>query len=181
MDRLIREYPYFNRSGGRDHVYTFAQGFGARHAGDWRRIRNGIFLVHNGEWTADEFTTHKDVVLPPDLTHYLLPVYVQPSRGMDGSTGGGSASEGVASRTATAGVPVPKTHFLLFGGQVLSANVSDARGSNYSGGVRQYVMEHLAQLPGYRLTGVRSRTYLADLAASRFCLCPEGWHPWSPR
>ncbi|GAB0494649.1 hypothetical protein MMPV_005945 [Pyropia vietnamensis] len=248
MNRIIREYPFFNRSGGRDHVYTFTQGFGGRHAGDWRRIRNGIFLVHNGEWTADEFTSHKDVVLPADLTHYLLPVYVQPSRGGatsagvaggtlghglptavaatdvdeqkedfgagagggkrvgEGGThqsddtgtpssehkvGGSSTSEGAVSRTtateaaaaaaAAAAVPVPKTHFLVFGGQVLSANVSDERGSNYSGGVRQYVMEHLAHLPGYRLTGVRSRTYLTDLADARFCLCPEGWHPWSPR
>eukprot|EP00170_Pyropia_yezoensis_P009868 contig_44495_g9906 len=41
--------PYYNRSGGRDHVYTFTQGFGARHSGNWRRFRNGLFLVHNGE------------------------------------------------------------------------------------------------------------------------------------
>lgn len=219
------QLPYYNRSGGRDHVYTFTQGFGARHSGDWRRFRNGIFLVHNGEWTADEFTPHKDVVIPPDLTHYLLPRYMEPARGgglgeeeadsgwddadvvappdaaaaaaatssRQGMAFGGARDDAPAAAAASAAAAVsrarrrlerrrtPKKWLLQFGGQVVAANVSDSRGSNYSGGVRQYVQAHLVDKPGYRITGTRSGTYLADLAASTFCLCPEGWHPWSPR
>ncbi|GAB0495629.1 hypothetical protein MMPV_006931 [Pyropia vietnamensis] len=218
MHHVINELPYYNRSGGRDHVYTFTQGFGARHSGNWRRFRNGLFLVHNGEWTADEFTPHKDIVIPPDLTHYLLPRYMEPARGgglEEGDTNGGfddadaeappdgsvavsregeDASEGgdnAPIEAAAAAVSrarrrlarrrAPKKWLLQFGGQVVAANVSDSRGSNYSGGVRQYVQEHLIDKPGYRITGTRSGTYLADLASSTFCLCPEGWHPWSPR
>lgn len=199
-------------------MYTFTQGFGARHSGNWRRFRNGLFLVHNGEWTADEFTPHKDIVIPPDLTHYLLPRYMEPARGDElgeedaiggfddadaeappgesvavSRQGEGASERGddgpiaaaaaavIRSRRRLARRRAPKKWLLQFGGQVVAANVSDSRGSNYSGGVRQYVQKHLIDKPGYRITGTRSGTYLADLASSTFCLCPEGWHPWSPR
>lgn len=171
MQHLVTNYPYFNRSAGRDHVYTFTQGFGARHSGHWQRYRNGVFLVHNGEWTAAEFSPHKDVVLPPDLTHYLTPAHA------DDPLGGGVEAGG----EHIPGKMEAKTNFLHFGGQVLDSRVNDARGSNYSGGVRQYVVRHLSNSSGYVLTGARSPTYLTDMGDSRFCLCPEGWHPWSPR
>lgn len=118
--------------------------------------------------------------MPPDLTHYLRPVYLQPSHAEDGNarnSGGGVGNW----RGAKVSAAAPKKWFLQFGGTTMAATVSDSRGSNYSGGVRQYVAEHIANKPGYRITGVRSGSYLQDLGASKFCLCPEGWHPWSPR
>lgn len=28
---------------------------------------------------------------------------------------------------------------------------------------------------------MRSDTYIDDMRSSTFCICPEGWHAWSPR
>lgn len=163
MTHVVTKYPYFNASQGRDHVYTFAQGFGARLSGlRWRHWSNGIFLTHNGDFTADEYTPRKDIVIPPNLAHYLTPIYVDPH---------------------------PRHSFVLerrrflahFGGQAFSSKISDHRGTNYSGGVRQYLASHLYHTPGFRITGTRSEQYLDDMRNSMFCLAPEGWHPWSPR
>lgn len=97
MNIIIEKYPYWNRTNGRDHVFVFAQGFGARLSGNWQRYRNAIFLVHNGEITAPEYTPHKDVTIPPQLRHYLLPVWLE--------------SEAVTPRVA-------KQYLAQFGGQV---------------------------------------------------------------
>eukprot|EP00177_Eucheuma_denticulatum_P008555 GFKZ01015572.1.p1 GENE.GFKZ01015572.1~~GFKZ01015572.1.p1 ORF type:complete len:490 (+),score=72.77 GFKZ01015572.1:1-1470(+) len=158
MDIVINEYPYWNRSDGRDHVFMFAQGFGARLSGNWSRYRQATFLVHNGDYEEEHYNPHKDVVVPPDLSHYLTPVDVEyPGR------------------------LLRKKNFVLFGGQVLNTSISDHRGSNYSGGVRQFVAANLSDADGYKITGVRSDTYVKDMMESVFCLAPHGWHKWSPR
>lgn len=152
-------YPYFNRSGGRDHVWAFTQGFGARLFGDHHPIRSGIFLVHNGQFTLDDFTPHKDLTIPPDLSGYgFSSVYELP----------------LSKR--------PQKQWLAhFGGTVLPLNLTDERGSHYSKGVRQYIKEHFSHDKDFRVTGTRVNTYVNDMMSSIFCLCPEGWHAWNPR
>lgn len=161
MAHIIDEYPFWNESDGRDHIFLFSQGFSARLAGDWTFIKNAIFLVHNGEFTALEYTAHKDITIPPELRAYFQPVYRLPN----------------SSRPSAK----HRRYLAQFGGQVVDGRVSDHRGSNYSRGVRQYIRNHLTYNPSYRITGVRSPTYLSDMTSSKFCLAPEGWHPWSPR
>lgn len=158
MKTVMQDYPYWNRSDGRDHIFMFAQGFGARLAGDWRKYRHATFLVHNGDYEEDHYDTHKDIVVPPDLSHYLKPVGI-----------------------SSPGRLHAKNNFVLFGGQVISTSVRDHRGSNYSGGVRQYIQRNLARSEGYKVTGVRSTSYVKDMMESVFCLAPHGWHKWSPR
>ena len=158
-NHIRKEYPYFNLSQGRDHVWSFTQGFGAKLFGDWRLINNGIFLVHNGQFTLDEFTTYKDITIPPDLTGYnFLPIYELPENER------------------------PKKKWLgHFGGTVLPINLTDERGSHYSKGVRQYIKEHFSSDKDFRITGTRIKSYIQDMMSSNFCLCPEGWHAWNPR
>lgn len=158
MQHVINDYPYWNRSDGRDHVFMFAQGFGARLSGDWTKYRHATFLVHNGDYDEEHYDTHKDIVVPPDLAHYFTPV-------------------GISSPNRL----LQKKNFVLFGGQILNTSISDHRGSNYSGGVRQYIASDLAPVDGYKITGVRSETYITDMMESVFCLAPHGWHKWSPR
>eukprot|EP00737_Agarophyton_chilense_P000609 gb/GEZJ01000677.1/.p1 GENE.gb/GEZJ01000677.1/~~gb/GEZJ01000677.1/.p1 ORF type:complete len:265 (-),score=14.52 gb/GEZJ01000677.1/:167-961(-) len=75
MNWVIHTYPFWNYSSGRDHVYIFSQGFSARLAGNWPKYSNGIFMVHNGEFTAPEYTPHKDITIPPELRAYLQPYW----------------------------------------------------------------------------------------------------------
>lgn len=64
--------------------------------------------------------------------------------------------------------------FVLTFLQVLNVNISDHRGSNYSGGVRQYIQAHFSQRKEYQITGVRTDSYIDDMKNSKFCLSPEG-------
>lgn len=159
LNHIRKEYPFFNLSQGRDHVWAFTQGFGAKLFGDWRLINNGIFLVHNGQFTLDDFTPHKDISIPPDLTGYNfssvfeLPESERPMKKWLGH----------------------------FGGTVLPITLTDERGSHYSKGVRQYIKEHFTDDKDFRITGTRIKTYIQDMMSSTFCLCPEGWHAWNPR
>ena len=158
-NHITTRYSYFNLSGGRDHVWTFSQGFGAKMFGNWSMINNGIFLVHNGQFTLDEFTPHKDITIPPDLSGYNFPsVFELPSSQR----------------------PVRKW-LAHFGGTVVSIKVQDERGSFYSKGVRQYIKQHYSNDPKFRITGTRVDTYIRDMMSATFCLCPEGWHAWNPR
>ena len=159
LHHIRTSYPYFNRSNGRDHVWAFTQGFGARLFGDFHPIRSGIFLVHNGQFTIEDFTPHKDLTIPPDLTGYGFPsIYEIPE-----------------SRRPL------KQWLAHFGGTVLPLNLTDARGSHYSKGVRQYIKEHFSHDKDFQVTGTRVKTYVRDMMSSIFCLCPEGWHAWNPR
>lgn len=159
FNHIRNKHVYFNLSQGRDHLWVFSQGFGAKMFGNWRLINNGIFLVHNGQFTLDEFTPHKDITIPPDLTGYNFPsVYELPLNKR----------------------PVRKW-LGHFGGTVVSIDLKDERGEFYSKGVRQYIKEHFSKDPSFRITGTRVDTYIQDMMSSKFCLCPEGWHAWNPR
>ena len=159
LKHITTAYPYFNASNGRDHVWAFTQGFGPRLFGDFSQIKSGIFLVHNGQFTLDDFTPYKDMTIPPDLTGYGYPsVYEIPE----------------------ADRPVKKW-LGHFGGTVIPIDVTDERGSHYSKGVRQYIKEHFTNDPDFQITGTRVSTYFRDMMSSTFCLCPEGWHAWNPR
>ena len=159
FNHIRSKYPYFNRSSGRDHVWSFTQGFGAQLFGKWRLIKNSIFLVHNGQFTLDEFTPYKDLTIPPDLTGYNFSTVheLPPSK------------------------RPPRKWLAHFGGTVLPMNLTDERGSHYSKGVRQYIKEHYSKDPDFCITGTRVKTYVRDMMSSTFCLCPEGWHAWNPR
>ena len=159
LNHIRTTYSYFDLSDGRDHVWAFTQGFGPRLFGDFSQIRSGILLVHNGQFTLDDFTPHKDMTIPPDLTGYGFPsVYDLPE------------SER------------PQKQWLAhFGGTVLPLSLTDERGSHYSKGVRQYIKEHFSDDIDFRITGTRINTYIQDMMLSTFCLCPEGWHAWNPR
>lgn len=127
--------------------------------GNWKLINNGIFLVHNGQFTLDEFTPHKDITIPPDLSGYNFPsVYELPLKER----------------------PIRKW-LGHFGGTVVAVDLKDERGSFYSKGVRQYIKKHFSADPSFRITGTRVDTYINDMMSSKFCLCPEGWHAWNPR
>ena len=69
----------------------------------------------------------------------------------------------------------------MFGGSVIECSVCDHRGCCHSKGVRPQIKSLFSSLEDFRITGTRSADYEYNLRHSNFCLCPEGWHAWTPR
>ena len=62
---IIKQYPNWERSGGRDHVFVFPGARGPRIFQDWgEHIKGSIFLTPEGDRKAAYFTTWKDTVIP---------------------------------------------------------------------------------------------------------------------
>ncbi|XP_004345782.1 hypothetical protein CAOG_06192 [Capsaspora owczarzaki ATCC 30864] len=158
------EYPPFPAF-AQDHLWLFSQGHGAKLFGDYSRIKNAVFLTANGQLSAAEFTLAKDVTIPPRLTHYVpTPIYANKS-----------VDELEVILTGQ------RPTLACFGGTKLPCFVNDARGSCHSRGVRPYLKETFSKHPDFRILGIRSSGYEKALRSSTFCLCPEGWHAWTPR
>ena len=188
-ERLLRHlrtaYPYWNRSGGADHLWPFTHDEGACYAP--AALRNAILLVHwgrthlhpNGSSTykphmwRDEpeaprmygsvrcFDACKDLVLPA----WRRPENIYESPMLDAETD----------------VHRPRKLLLYFNGQ-LGTNFRN--GDKYSFGLRQQLFA-LFGGPEYRAQGViitpnKSTSYSASLASSTFCGVLPGWG-WSGR
>jgi glycosyltransferase involved in cell wall biosynthesis len=184
--RHIKSKPYWKRKQGRDHVFMFSQGYGARLWGPtFAMIQNSLILSVNG-----------DTYLPPPREGNKPPQQII-----------GPGSEGKGGKTRFTGkqaalnpfrpwhdivVPVKplvafsqfaqKTMMVYFQGAVKTKDLT------YSYGTRQYIMDHFAQEPGWFL---KQRTSVLDadlmnefklhMEQSVFCLCPEGFHAFTPR
>lgn len=172
VDYIRRHFPFYDQSNGRDHVFLFSQGFSARLAGNWSLYKNSIFMVHNGEFTAPEYTPHKDFTIPPYLTSYFNPVWTPPHDSSSPTSAGDMLDENEN---------VDKIYLGQFGGQVIKSSIADHRGTNHSKGVRNFIVKRFRDDPDYRITGHRAETYVDDIKKSIFCFAPEGWHPWTPR
>lgn len=64
----------------------------------------------------------------------------------------------------------------IFGHFRGAIHVSEAR---YSHGVRQALLD--LPSPRYLIQDVHGPEYVLEMGHARFCLCPGGWAPWSPR
>eukprot|EP00951_Prasinocladus_malaysianus_P035653 scaffold368915_cov38-Prasinocladus_malaysianus.AAC.1 len=64
--KVIKEqHPWWNRSGGRDHVFVFPGARGPTIFQSWReQIKEAIILCPEGDRKASFFNTHKDIVIP---------------------------------------------------------------------------------------------------------------------
>lgn len=121
----------------------------------WQDLHGREFLAHNGDFRSEdaEYAVRKDIVIPPALDDYFEPVYID---------------ERILAR---------RPQMAMFGFQAFSASIANHRGSNYSGGVRQWLAQYGTDTLGFYMSGVRADDYLAHMRDSLFCLAPEGWHP----
>lgn len=172
---VVEQFPYFNASGGRDHVYVFPHDIGAGIFSDEvvRTTARGIRLQYFGKAPIlpsghrPVYTT-RDIVIPQ-----LVPSVPRPA------SGGTLASQ----RPALA----------FFAGAIHPDPA-------YSKGVRQalqakYGQDGDARPPAERITVHRGHVrgggggggdggggrYVELLGNHAFGLCPAGWVPWSPR
>ena len=190
------KFPFWNRTGGGDHMLPFTGDDGAA----WLRgrlplLEHAIFLTHwgfrcNGARLRRNplhcvraqlgFRSHRsgqDVVLPPlHSPHALLPKALWLG-GLKLSTEE-SAPDRTAAQPMLDAVLAPNrnfTYLLYFVGKV---NRSKREGDVYSGGIRQRIYEqHHARVDFYLRSRPGARGRDADIAAlgsSKFCLSPHG-------
>ena len=186
-------HPFWNRTLGRDHVWTFTHDIGACVA-PYREMHHSIFITNTGElhdrstamayytgmYSPDYqqkkrdmslpcFDPWKDIVAPPMIN----------DQSMISSKGG--SREGHHKRTVLAS----------FRGTILSGGTW----GKYSRMIRQTWQKVYEGDDEIKITAVHPRegmgsrkkathyaqTYRADFLNSKFCLCPPGWATWTPR
>ncbi|OMO53875.1 Exostosin-like protein [Corchorus capsularis] len=69
---VLKQMPYFRRSGGRDHIFVFPSGNGAHFFTSWKTFLNrSIFLTPEGDRTdsknSSSFDTWKDIIIPGNV------------------------------------------------------------------------------------------------------------------
>lgn len=187
---IVNQYPYWNRSSGRDHIWSFSWDEGACYAP--KEIWNSMMLVHWGNtnskhnhsttaYWADNwdkisptrrgnhscFDPDKDLVLPawkrPNVNSLSLKLWARPRQ--------------------------KRKTFFYFNGNLGSAYEKGRPEATYSMGIRQKVAEEFGSSPTKEgklgkqraddviVTPLRSENYHEDVASSIFCgvMPGDGW------
>lgn len=157
---IQNEYPYWNRTDGRDHVWSFPGARGPHIFRDWKKlIKKSIFLTPEGDRSfGEQFNTWKDIVIPglePD-SEFI---------------------EGKLRKQSS----LKKDIFAFFRGTILNKAGILA----YSRGIRPKMEEafkkHKDVIFTEELSSCDRDCYRKELRRSTFCLCPRGWSPWTLR
>ncbi|CAN4099793.1 unnamed protein product [Withania somnifera] len=189
-DHIITQYPYWNRSSGKDHIWFFSWDEGACYAP--KEIWNSIMLVHWGNtnskhnhsttaywgdnWDAislDRRGNHPCFDPDKDL---VLPAWKRPDEG--------SLNAKYWSRPRE-----KRKTFFYFNGNLGPAYENGRPEATYSMGIRQKVGEEFGSTPNKEgklgkqhtedviVTPVRAGNYYEELASSVFCgvMPGDGW------
>ena len=159
---IIKQYPYWERSGGRDHVFVFPGARGPRIFQDWgEHIKGSIFLTPEGDRKAAYFTTWKDTVIPGLETDAM---FVDPEN----------------RRELENDFNTPKKYLAFFRG-----TINHRDGWAYSRGLRPRLQKLLANetdvIYDTKHSTCDRKCYRREMSQSKFCLNPLGWTPWTLR
>jgi hypothetical protein len=168
----MQNYPFWNRTKGKDHVWSFVHDHGAclswnnQNGVFFKELKNSIFLSHLGDLSSSCFDTFKDIVIPPMCTNEEII-----KRGLGGKF--------VQNRTI----------FVHFRGQINwfhkynlpSLGISQGSDPNYSNGIRQQLSKLYRSDPIFYFKEGSSESYIDEVKNSIFCLCPRGFASWSRR
>ena len=160
MKLVTDQYPFWNRTQGRDHVFTFAGARGPHIFKDWKRhIKKSIFLTPEGDRSlSEQFNTWKDIVIPG----------LEPEKAF---WSGSLRKQKEVKRAKT---------FAYFRG-----TIANKLGKQYSKGIRIKMKEAFKDIKDVVFTEQHSSCdktcYREEMRASTFCHCPRGWSPWTLR
>lgn len=166
---------YFRRRGGADHLFVFPADFAWDNFGDAvkRALAGALYF---GYWSARDREANLVSVPAP------VPISWGAREVMNLHLFGGADFDYLADRVRHPGGPegacqrAPRrSHLAVLFGQA----PGDAR---YSHGIRQALVKKYGGGADPRVrVGGHVGNYVDALRDSTFCLCPQGWSPWSPR
>jgi len=168
---IQKNYPYWERSQGRDHVWLFLYDYGvcleyARPNAQLRRIpsglENSVLVQYLGDITPgmECFNTWKDVVIPPFVNN---PEILE-----------GRGGENVD--------PATRHIFAYFRGSIKwKESKWHTKEMNYSRGVREVINNTYFNDELFSLHQGSSENYIQEMESSVFCLAPLGYALWNFR
>ncbi|XP_057800781.1 probable glucuronoxylan glucuronosyltransferase IRX7 isoform X2 [Salvia miltiorrhiza] len=166
IQHVSSQLPFWNRSLGADHVFVASHDFGscfhtmedmAIAEGVPEFLRNSIILQTFGVEHKHPCQEVENVVVPP---------YVSP--------------ESVRATLEASPLTGRRDIFAFFRGK-MEVHPKNVSGRYYSKRVRTTILRKYGNDRRFYLRRHRFAGYQSEIARSKFCLCPLGWAPWSPR
>ncbi|KAJ3679276.1 hypothetical protein LUZ60_017287 [Juncus effusus] len=164
IELVSSEFPFWNRSNGKDHVFVTSHDFGACfHPMEDMAIADGIPSFLKDSILLQTFGV-KGPHVCQQAPHILIPPHVSPSLARN--------------------FPNPESStrdiFIFFRGKI-ELHPKNISGRFYSKKVRTELFKRYSSNPKFYLKRKPSEGYKSEISRSVFCLCPLGWAPWSPR
>ncbi|XP_047083283.1 probable glucuronosyltransferase Os03g0107900 [Lolium rigidum] len=164
VDLVRRDMPFWNRSGGADHVFVASHDFGACfHPMEDLAIADGIPEFLKRSILIQTFGVQGPHVCQ-EAEHVVIPPHVPPEVALE--------------------LPEPEKArrdiFAFFRGK-MEVHPKNISGRFYSKKVRTELLQRYGRNSKFYLKRKRYDNYRSEMARSIFCLCPLGWAPWSPR
>jgi hypothetical protein len=171
VQNIKKNYPYWERSQGRDHVWVFLYDYGvcleyARPNAELRRIpaglENSVLVQYLGDVTPgmECFNTWKDIVIPPYINNPKIL----------GGRGGADVD------------PNTRHIFAYFRGSIKwKLSKWHTKEMNYSRGVREVINKTFHNDDLFSLHQGSSEHYIEEMESSIFCLAPLGYALWNFR
>nr|XP_010918601.1 probable glucuronosyltransferase Os03g0107900 [Elaeis guineensis] len=163
VELVSSQLPFWNRSGGRDHIFVASHDYGACfHAMEDRAIDDGIPEFLRESIILQTFGVRTPHVCQ-EVEHVQIPPYVP-----------ADIERWPAPET------VKRDIWVFFRGK-MEVHPKNISGRFYSKKVRTEIWNRYNTNPRFYLQRKRFAGYQSEIARSVYCLCPLGWAPWSPR
>ncbi|CAA0828625.1 Probable glucuronoxylan glucuronosyltransferase IRX7 [Striga hermonthica] len=163
---IFSHFPFWNRTRGADHVFVASHDFGscfhtledvAMADGVPEFLKNSVILQTFGVKHEHPCQEVENVIIPP---------YIPP--------------ETVRATLESYPVTGRRDIFAFFRGK-MELHPKNVSGRFYSKRVRTEIWRRYGSDPRFYLRRHKFSGYQSEIARSKFCLCPLGWAPWSPR
>lgn len=159
MDIIMYDMPYWNRTGGRNHIVIHPMDKTFTYYQNHERLQPAIFMTTVGDKRTKWMHRHRynrDIIIP-SATRMIHHLRVDPSKYLTPD-----------------GHPIGKKRdiFVLFQGCCSNVQPED----EYSNGIRSLFFNHFKHYPGYEIGEViEDAPYLDKLTRAKYGLSPMGW------
>ncbi|KAH6814658.1 Exostosin family protein [Perilla frutescens var. frutescens] len=166
IDLVSSQYSFWNRSRGADHVFVASHDFGSCfHTLEDVAIADGVPKFLKKSIILQTFGVKHNHPCQ-DVEHVVIPPYISP--------------ESVRSTLAKSPLTNRRDIFAFFRGK-MELHPKNVSGRFYSKRVRTEIWRRYSGDRRFYLKRERFAGYQSEIMRSKFCLCPLGWAPWSPR